>query len=291
MFAGFALDHIDVGDVVLRVRHGGEGPPVLLLHGHPRTHATWHAVAERLAEHHTVVCPDMRGYGGSSKPKPVRDHSAHSKRAVAADCLALMNTLGFERFAVVGHDRGSLAALRLALDHPTAVTALTVGDSIPVSEHLVRCDETFARKWWHWFFFAQPDKPERAILADPAAWYGGTPEHMGPEAWEDYQRAIADPDTVRGMLEDYRAGLTVDRDHEEADRRAGRRVECPVMVMWSTRDDLKELYPDLEGIWRGWTTGKPRMVPIESGHHMAEEAPGEVADALRGFLADVGVRG
>ncbi|MEE1938930.1 alpha/beta hydrolase [Streptomyces sp. TRM 70361] len=269
---------------VLRVRHGGSGPPVLLLHGHPRTHATWHRVAPLLAADHTVVCPDLRGYGQSSKPPTTADHAPYSKRAMARDCLALMRHLGHERFAVFGHDRGSCVAYRLALDAPEAVTRLAVGDCIPISEHLARCDERFARAWYHWFFFAVPDKPERAILADPAAWYGGSEEKMGAAAWEDYRRAIDDPATVRAMLEDYRAGLTVDRAHEEADRAAGRRITCPVLVLWSERDDLGDLYPDIPGIWRGWADDVTGGT-IDSGHHMAEEAPEQLAGALRAFLA------
>ncbi|MGK5447802.1 alpha/beta fold hydrolase [Streptomyces radiopugnans] len=284
MFEGFALERIDVGEAALRVRHGGSGPPVLLLHGHPRTHATWHRVAPLLADGHTVVCPDLRGYGQSSKPPTDDGHTPYSKRAMARDCLELMRRLGHDRFAVFGHDRGSYVAHRLALDAPGAVTRLAVGDCIPVSEHLARCDERFARAWYHWFFFAVPDKPERAILADPAAWYGGSEEAMGAEAWEDYQAAIRNPATVRAMLEDYRAGLTVDRRHEEADRAAGRRITCPVLVLWSEKDDLGDLYPDIPGIWRAWADDVT-CGTIDSGHHMAEEAPEQLAGALRDFLA------
>ncbi|GAA3634559.1 alpha/beta fold hydrolase [Streptomyces chitinivorans] len=284
MFEGFALERIDVGQAVLRVRHGGSGPPVLVLHGHPRTHATWHRVAPLLADGHTVVCPDLRGYGQSSKPPTDDGHTPYSKRAMARDCLELMRRLGHDRFAVLGHDRGSYVAYRLALDAPEAVTRLAVGDCIPISEHLARCDERFARAWYHWFFFAVPDKPERAILADPAAWYGGSEEAMGAEAWEDYQAAIRNPATVRAMLEDYRAGLTVDRRHEEADRAAGRRITCPVLVLWSEKDDLGDLYPDIPGIWRNWADDVT-CGTIDSGHHMAEEAPEQLAGALRAFLA------
>ncbi|WP_307849383.1 alpha/beta fold hydrolase [Qaidamihabitans albus] len=283
LFDGFALEMIDVGEVSLRVRHGGAGPPVLLLHGHPRTHATWHRVAPRLAGRHAVVCPDLRGYGRSGKPATTADHRPYAKRAMAGDCLELMRRLGHERFAVVGHDRGSYAALRLALDAPAAVSRLVLADCVPISEHLARCDEKFARQWWHWFFFAQPDKPERAILADPAAWYGGDPARMGAEAWADYQQAIHDPATVRAMLEDYRAGLSIDRDHELADRAAGRRVTCPLLVLDSRFDDLRELYPDLDHIWRAWAADV-RFGTIDSGHHMAEEAPDQVSEAVLGFL-------
>ncbi|WP_308283231.1 alpha/beta hydrolase [Pseudonocardia nigra] len=215
-------DRVDVGDAVLRVRYAGPGDrPVLLLHGHPRTSATWHRVAPRLlAAGHTVVCPDLRGYGESSKPPTTPDHAPYSKRAMALDMVALMRGLGHERFAVAGHDRGSYVAFRLAMDHPGAVARLAVLDSVPIAEALARCTDRFATEWWHWFFFAQPDKPERAILSDPDAWYGGSPDGMGAEAYAEYRRAIHDPATVRAMLEDYRAGLGLDRAHDEADRAA-----------------------------------------------------------------------
>jgi haloacetate dehalogenase len=287
IFERFATGMVDVGEAQLYVRHGGGGPPVLLLHGHPRTGATWHRVAPQLvAAGRTVVVPDLRGYGRSSSPPTTPDHAPYSKRAMAADLVALMRMLGHDRFAVAGHDRGSYVALRLALDHPDAVERLALLDCIPISEHLSRCDESFARQWWHWFFFAQPEKPERAILADPDAWYGGTPDHMGEEAFAEYRSAIHDPATVRAMLEDYRAGLGVDREHEEADRAAGRRVTCPLLVLWSSRDDLEELYGDPRDVWRDWATELRGGGPIDSGHHMAEEAPDELAAALRMFLTD-----
>lgn len=285
MFDGFAQERIDVGAASLYVRHGGDGPPVLLLHGHPRTSATWHRVAPRLVEAgFTVVCPDLRGYGRSSKPEPTADHSAHSKRSMAADMMRLMTSLGHEHFALAGHDRGSYVALRLALDHPAAVSRLAVLDSIPICEHLARADATFATRWWHWFFFAQPQIPERVINADPESWYRGDPVAMGQGNYDEWQQATRNPETVSAMLEDYRAGLTVDREHEEADRAAGRKVECPLLVLWSTRDDMEELYGDLLVIWRDWANTVEGH-GIESGHHMAEEAPEEVAAALGNFFS------
>jgi len=283
MFEGFALETIDLPEARLRVRHGGSGPPVLLLHGHPRTHTTWHRVAPLLAPHFTVVCPDLRGFGQSSKPEDTPDHAGSSKRAKARDCVALMRRLGHGRFAVVGHDRGSYTAFRTAMDHPDAVTHLAVLDGVPILEALERCDARFAESWWHWFFFAQPDKPERAILADPDAWYPGSPERMGAENYADFRAATRDPATVHGMVEDYRAGLGLDRAHDEADRRAGRTVACPTLCLWSLRDDLEALYGDVLAVWRPWA---PRVAGhgIESGHHMAEEAPGDLARALIGFL-------
>ncbi|WP_059007381.1 alpha/beta fold hydrolase [Streptomyces specialis] len=292
MFEGFALTDAEGDGGRLRVRHGGAGPPVLLLHGHPRTHATWHRVAPLLAAAgHTVVCPDLRGYGRSAKPPTDAEHRPYAKRAMARDCLALMRGLGHERFAVVGHDRGAYVATRLALDHPGAVTALSVLDAVPIGEALRRCDAGFAASWWHWFFLGQTDKPaERVIDADPDAWYGGDPARMGEEAFRDYRRAIHDPATVHAMCEDYRAGLGVDREHDEADRRAGRRVACPVQVLWATRDDMPALYGDVLAVWREWAGGPLSGGPVASGHHMAEEAPEELAGALRAFWRSVAGR-
>jgi haloacetate dehalogenase len=286
VFDGFELRRVDVGEgIVLGVRVGGSGPPVVLLHGHPRTHTTWHRVAPQLvAAGHTVVCPDLRGYGQSSKPPTDAEHRPYSKRASAGDVLRLMRALGHDRFAAVGHDRGSYVAMRLALDEPQAVDRLALLDGVPIGEHLARADARFATAWWHWFFFAQPDRPERAILADPLAWYGGDPDVMGREHHADFARAVTDPATVAAMLEDYRAGLGVDREADDVDRAAGRRIQCPTLVLWSTRDDLADLYGDVLAVWRPWTVDV-RGGPVESGHHMAEEAPDQLASELVRFLA------
>jgi haloacetate dehalogenase len=284
VFEGFATAQVDVGDASLFVRHGGNGPPVLLLHGHPRTSATWHRVAPRLVDRgFTVVCPDLRGYGRSRGPAPTVDHSAHSKRVMAADMATLMRSLGHDRFAVAGHDRGSLVAFRLALDHADAVTRLAVLDGVPIIEHLDRINVEFATQWWHWFFFAQPEIPERVINADPDSWYAGDPVAMGEDNFAERRAAVRDPEVVRAMLEDYRAGLTVDRRQEEADRAAGRRVECPVLVLWALRDDLEELHGDPRDIWANWAADV-RGHGIDSGHHMAEEAPADLAAALVTFF-------
>lgn len=288
VFDGFALEYVQVAEASLRVRHGGAGSPVLLLHGHPRTHTTWHRVAPFLAAHHTVVCPDMRGYGRSSKPETTADHTPYSKRTMAHDCVELMQALGHDRFAVVGHDRGSYVAFRLAMDHPDIATGLVVLDSVPIGEALARCDARFAAAWWHWFFLGNPAADaERVINADPEAWYRAHGKHqaMGHESWVDFTDAIRDPATVHAMCEDYRAGLTVDRAHDDADRRAGRRVTCPTLVGWSTGDDMEQLYGDPVAVWRAWAedvTG----VAIESGHHMAEEAPAALAEAILSFTSD-----
>ncbi|MFI6813426.1 alpha/beta fold hydrolase [Nonomuraea sp. NPDC050328] len=286
MFDGFAAEVVAVGETELFVRHGGTGSPILLLHGHPRTHATWHRVARLLARQHTVVCPDLRGYGRSGKPPTTADHAPYSKRAMAGDLATLMRELGHERFAVAGHDRGSYVAHRLAADHPGRVSRLIVMDGIPIGEALARADARFAAAWWHWFFLGQTTQPaERVINADPDTWYATTDEHMGPEAYEDFRRAIHDPAVVHAMCEDYRAGLTVDRDADDADRAAERRLTMPTLFLWSSKDDMEELYGDPLAIWREWA-GDVRGHAIDSGHHMAEEAPEDVARSLLSFLND-----
>jgi len=231
-----------------------------------------------------VVCPDLRGYGRSRGPVPTSDHAAYSKRAVAADVLAVMHALGHRQFALAGHDRGSYVAFRLALDHPEAVSRLALLDCIPISEHLSRITPEFAAKWWHWFFFAQPEMPERVINADPDGWYHGDPAVMGQENYDEWREATRNPDVVRAMLEDYRAGLTIDRQHEEEDRASGNRLRQPLLVLWSTKDDLEDLYGDPRAIWRNWA-GDVSGHGIDSGHHMAEEAPEELAASLGDFFS------
>jgi haloacetate dehalogenase len=285
MFEGFRSERVDLAESSIFVRHGGTGPAVLLLHGHPRTSSTWHRVAPRLVSAgFTVICPDLRGYGQSQGPRPTADHSAHSKRASARDLAAVMTTLGHDRFAVAGHDRGGPVAFRLTLDAPGRVTKLAALDCIPISEHLRRADARFAAAYWHWFFFARPGTPERVINADPDSWYSGDPAVMGRENYDEFRQATRNPEVVRAMLEDYRAGLTIDRADEEADRGLGTRIACPVLVLWSLRDDLEELHGDPRLIWRDWAD-RVDGHGIDSSHHMAEQAPDELATALAAFLA------
>ncbi|MFJ9777090.1 alpha/beta fold hydrolase [Kitasatospora sp. NPDC101157] len=281
MFTGFDLTHITVNGVTLRVRHGGDGPAVLLVHGHPRTHTTWHRVAPLLAQEYTVVCPDLRGYGQSTKPPTDETHTPYSKREMANDLVALMKALGHDRYHLVGHDRGGYAAMRLALDHPAAVSHYTALDVVPIGEALSRCDANFATRWWHWFFRAQPfPLPETAISGALDQWYPDPPEHMGTESWLDFQESLKDPRTIRAMCEDYRAGLGIDRQHDEADRAADRRITCPVHVLWATESDLPLLYEDIEEAWRPWVQGELQVEPLKSGHHIAEDAPEELAHTL-----------
>ncbi len=296
MFDGFRLASIDTGEATLRVRYGGSGPPVLLLHGHPQTHLMWHRVAADLARDFTVVAPDLRGYGESSKPPTTDDHEPYSKRAMARDQVALMRQLGFERFAVAGHDRGGRCAYRLALDHPDRVSRLAVLDILPTGEHFRRADMQFGLGYWHWFFLAQPfDVPERIIGADPRGFFTRgwprdasgrpiPPPYHAAEAVEDYLRCYENPETVHATCEDYRAGATYDFELDEADRSAGRRITCPVLALWGAQGALPRWY-DILAIWREWADDV-RGGPIASGHFMAEEAPEQTTAELHTFFLD-----
>jgi haloacetate dehalogenase len=291
VFEGFRDERIDTGEAEVRVRHGGSGPPLLLLHGHPQTGAMWHRVAGSLAERFTLVIPDLRGYGASSKPPTTPDHEPYSKRAMARDQVATMAALGFERFGVAGHDRGGRVAYRLALDHRDRVDRLAVLDIVPTGEAYRRADHRFGLIYWHWFFLPQPEPlPERLIAADPEAiYFTGGREAFEPQALEEYWAAIADPETVHSMCEDYRAGATIDFELDEADLAAGRRIEAPLLAMWGARGALPVLYEDVEAIWRDWADDV-RGIEIDCGHYLPEEAPEEVASELEAFFYQSGSR-
>jgi haloacetate dehalogenase len=286
VFEGFALERIDTGEAVLRVRHGGSGPPLLLLHGHPQTHVMWHLVAPRLAEEFSVVVPDLRGYGESSKPPTTPDHEPYSKRAMARDAVALMAALGFDRFSVAGHDRGGRCAYRMALDHPERVARLAVLDIVPTGEAFARADMAFGLAYWHWFFLAQPaDLPERMMGADPDWWLRSRQPGQGwaPDALEDYLRCFRDPATRHAICEDYRAGATVDFAHDQADR-GRRRIACPVLALWGRDGALEHLYGDVLAVWRDWAADL-RGRGLAGGHFLPEEAPEETYQELRAFFA------
>jgi haloacetate dehalogenase len=290
MFERFRLETIEVGEIRVRARIGGEGPPLLLLHGNPQTHVMWHRVAPPLAERFTVVAPDLRGYGMTSKPVSSPDHSTYSKRAMGDDQIGLMAGLGHERFSVAGHDRGARVGYRLALDHPEVVERLAVLDIVPTGEAFSRGGREFGLSLYHWFFLAQPAPlPERLIGADPDwfwRWHttrGPDTSFFDPEAVEDYLACFRDPETIRGMCEDYRAGAGIDFEHDLADMGAGNRIECPVLVLWGARAKLAEWYDMLE-LWRGWA-GDVRGRALACGHYLAEEAPVETAEELSGFFS------
>lgn len=261
-----------------------------MLHGNPQTHAMWHKVAPALAERFTVVCPDLRGYGFSSKPSPSADHAAYAKRVMAADMAALTERLGFTRFRLVGHDRGARVSHRLMLDHPARVERAALLDIIPTLEHFERADMAFAMGYYHWFFLAQPAPfPETLIAADPRFWllshsgkHGVPPDFFAPEAFADYLAALHEPGTIAAICEDYRAAATIDLVHDRASRAAGERIRCPLLVLWGAKGRVGAWY-DVPGVWRLYADDVSGQ-PIPSGHYLAEEAPAETLAALEAFL-------
>jgi len=286
MFEGFTRRTVPVDGTRIHVVHGGQGPPVLLLHGYPQTHAMWHLVAPTLAEQFTVVCADLRGYGDSAKPLGDATHGAYSKRTMALEQLELMRELGHEHFALVGHDRGARVARRLALDHPDAVTRLALLDIVPTTTIYARLDQARAISVWRYFFLVQPpDLPERLIGADPGFYlrwtlseWAGRPDAIDPAALAEYERCF-DEETIVASCEDYRAGATIDLEHDRADH--GRLIRCPVLVLWS-KSGLGSTY-DVLGIWREQAariTGRA----LDCGHFLAEEQPAQVAAHIGEWL-------
>lgn len=288
---------IDTGEAVISVSRGGTGPGVLLLHGFPQTQLMWRDIAPRLARRCTVVCADLRGYGESSTPPSSPDHAPYSKRAMARDMIAVMAQLGFEHFFIAGHDRGGRVAYRAALDHPDRVDGLAVLDVLPVDTVWDRADDRLALGFWPWSLLAQPEPlPERLIGGAPSAvisnalspaW--GSPAHTFDDAVRAaYTAALSDPAHIHAICEEYRAAASIDRDHDVADRAAGRRISCPVLALWSASGPLSTWYDDAGGplaLWRelaASVTGGP----VDGGHFFPEEQPAGVADALTGFFLD-----
>lgn len=285
MFDGFEGRRIATREAEINLRVGGSGPPVLLLHGYPQTHVMWHAVAPDLARDYTVVCADLRGYGDSSKPPTADDHEPYSKRAMARDMVEVMESLGFARFAAVGHDRGGRVAYRMALDHPERVSALAVLDIVPTGEMFRRADMSFGLGYWHWFFLAQKfDLPERVIAAntDGFFFHRGR-EFFDAEAMAEYKRCYDDPAAIHAMCEDYRAGATFDFALDEADRLAGRRIACPLLALWGKRGHMPLWYDVLE-VWRMWADDVQGHA-IDCGHYLPEEAPAPTLEHLQLFLS------
>ncbi|MGQ0574303.1 MAG: alpha/beta hydrolase [Pseudonocardia sp.] len=282
MYAGFERFTVDVGDARIAAVRGGQGPPLLLLHGFPQTKAMWHEVAPELARTHTVVAADLRGYGDSSRP------GDYSFRAMAADQVALMRGLGFERFAVVGHDRGARTAHRMALDHPGAVERVAVLDILPTLHVYSTVDRRVATAYYHWFFFIQPEPlPETLIGADPGFYlrtllggWGSGLDAFAPEALADYERCFADADARHAMMEDYRAGASVDLEHDRADLATP--VAAPMLVLWGARSIVGGS-GDVLGIWRE-RAADVRGQAVDAGHFLVEERPAETVAALAAFL-------
>jgi haloacetate dehalogenase len=290
MFEGFTHQRITTPDAEIDVLMGGHGKPLLLLHGFPQNHVTWHRVAPELAQHFTVVVPDLPGYGDSSAPEPQEDHRPHSKRSFADTLMEMMARLGFIQFAIVGHDRGGRVAYRMALDHPQQVTRLATLDIVPTLDTVEFAD--CMGGFFNWYFLAQPAPlPETLIAGSPdfyldyivKSWLGRA-DGIDPAAMAAYRQSFHKPSVIRAMCEEYRAGMTVDLEHDRADRAAGTRIACPVLALWSK--DLTQYDP--LAIWKHWAndvTGQE----LDSGHFMMEEAPDKTLKALLPFLMQEGM--
>ncbi len=290
MFAGFAKSESQVNGVRIAYRKGGSGPALLLLHGHPQTHVIWHKVADQLAQYFTVVAADLRGYGDSSKPASDPLHSTYSKREMACDMLQLMQSLGFETFDVLAHDRGGRVAHRLAADHGDAVRRLILLDIAPTLATYAQTNEPFARAYWHWFFLIRPAPfPETLIQADPELYLksvmGARSAGLAPftdEAFAEYLRCLTLPGTAHAVCEDYRASATIDLEHDRWDRDAGLQLEMPVLALWGDQGVVGRCFDPL----REWqrVARNVQGKALNSGHYIPEEAPKMLLDEVISFL-------
>lgn len=289
LFPGFTQQLVDTPAGAINLRRAGSGPPVLLLHGYPQTHAMWHLVAPVLALRFSVVAPDLPGYGDSARPKPAPDHMPHSKRAMADTLAHAMRALGHRQFAVVGHDRGGRVAYRMALDHEDAVTKLVVLDIVPTLAMWERMNQTLVMATFHWPFLAQPHGlPEAMIGHDPVWWldmllarWAATGFRFNAEAVEEYRRCFRDPACIHATCEEYRAGATVDVEHDRADF-GRRKIKAPTMVLWGSAG-LARRSDDPLSIWRDWALNVQGHA-LDCGHHLPEEQPVELLRALEAFL-------
>ena len=288
MLEGFSEARIDVGEVSLHVRTGGEGPPLLLLHGYPQTGAMWGPIAEELAKRFTVVIPDLRGYGRSDKPESDANHAPYSKRAMAGDMVRLMAHLGHERFQAAGHDRGGRVLHRLCLDHPERVTKAAVLDIVPTATVFATTDKKLATAYYHWFFLIQPTPfPETLIGGDPlyflhhtlGAWGTGLSAYA-PDALAEYEAAFQDPATIHATCEDYRAAATIDMAHDAADE--GATIQCPLLVLWGANGLMEKIY-DVGETWAD-KAEEVSARPISGGHFLVEESPAETLEAFTAFF-------
>lgn len=294
-FDGFEAQTHLVRGLPIHARTGGApgAPPALLLHGFPQTHAMWHRVAQRLAPHYRLVLPDLRGYGDSAKPRGDAGHANYSKREMAADMAALMQSLGHEQYLVAGHDRGGRVAHRLALDHPQAVRKLALLDIAPTLDMYEATDMRFASAYYHWFHLIQPSPlPERMIGADArfylrtklGGWGSGSTSYMEGEALAEYERCFCRPEAIHAACEDYRAAAGIDLEHDRASRAAGQRVACDMLVLWGERGVINALFDPL-ALWRAQCSAQVTGRLMAAGHYIAEELPQETAGALAAFWA------
>jgi haloacetate dehalogenase len=294
LFPGFASEWIDTKFGRIFARIGGEGPPLLLLHGYPQTHVMWHRVAPELAKKFTLIIPDLPGYGWSDVPETDADHTPFTKRAMAQVMIAMMGKLGHVQFALAGHDRGGRVAYRLALDHPGRLSRFAVLDILPSYEYWAKMDRSFALKIYHWSFLAQPyPLPENLIQSNPDDYFGRTfkswakaesPSLFDPRAVQHYLTAFRDPLRIHAACEDYRAGAYADFEHDKADRDAGRKIPVPMLALWGGAGIAASGATPLD-VWDSWANNV-RGGPIDAGHFLAEENPQATADAMVKFFSE-----
>jgi haloacetate dehalogenase len=292
MFEGFTRTEIKTSGAGIVTVHGGSGPPLLLMHGNPFTHASWHKIAPRLAAEFTVVATDLRGYGDSEKPPGGPDHGAYSFRAMAQDQIEVMAALGFDRFYAAGHDRGARVLHRMCLDHPGKVARAAILDIIPQHHLLNHVTRDWGRFSWHWFFMIQPyDLPERLMGADPDFYIrkklAKTEQGLtffGAEAMAEYLRCFRNPATIHAMCEDYRATFGVDLAMDEVDFAAGRKIERPVLLLWGATGGVGRNHDSLQ-IWARYAADIRAGKALPCGHYLTEEAPEETYAELRAFFA------
>jgi haloacetate dehalogenase len=286
-FPGFERRQVRTSGAEINLVTGGSGPPLLLLHGYPQTHVMWRKIAPRLAQDFTLVIPDLRGYGDSSKPPSTPDHAAYSKRALAQDQVEAMTALGFERFRVAGHDRGARVTHRLLRDHPERIERAALLDIVPTLYRFETIDQKAATGSFHWFFLIQPQPfPEQMIGASCELFLrkmlglSGTPGAHEPEVFAEYLRCFSNPETIRATCDEYRAGASIDLEHDRADR--GRKLAMPLFLLWGQRSGQGSGY-DMLSVWRDHAEDVAGHA-INSGHFIPEEAPDDAYRALRGFF-------
>jgi haloacetate dehalogenase len=291
MFKGFKAQKIQTTGATINVVSGGQGPPLLLLHGNPETHVMWHKIAPRLATEFTIFAADLRGYGDSSKPQDGENHSNYSKRAMAQDQIEVMEHFGFKKFSVVGHDRGGRVGHRMALDYPDRITKLAVLDIVPTYDLLHRVTNEVATAFYHWFFLVQPSPFPETMIANNVEFYlkymmfrnmarSDMPAWMGDDAFSEYLRCFRDPATIHATCEDYRAGESIDMEHDEEDLK--RKITCPVLALWGKQGTVQR-YFDVLSVWRE-RAANVNGKPVNGRHFLPEESPDEVLSELRAFL-------
>ena len=288
LFPGFKASKIQTSGATINVVSGGRGAPVLLMHGYPQTHVLWHKIAPRLAEKFSVVAADLRGYGDSSKPAGGEKHANYSKRAMALDMAEVMAKLGFDKFAVVGHDRGGRVAHRLALDHADKVTRLATLDIVPTYDMFHHVNQEFATSNYHWFFLIQPAPLPETLIGNSAEFFLGgrfaglIPQAVTPEAYAEYLRCFKNPETIHATCEDYRAGASIDLEHDEAD--LSRKIACPMFALWAEGGNTARMF-DVIKTWQARAAMQVSGKGLPGRHFLPEEAPEQTLTALQAFLS------